>query len=194
MSTFVHPLALCESDQIGPGTRVWAFAHVMQGARVGRDCNIGEAAFVETGSQLGDRVTLKNHALVWEGVTIEDDAFIGPAVVFTNDAHPRSPRMAAARERYCDRQNWLLPTRVGRGAYLGAGAIILPGVTIGAYALVAAGAVVTRDVAPHRLVVGSPARPVGWVCACGRRLADEMLCGACHTAYRLVDETLQRRE
>ena len=99
MSRFVHPAALCESDNVGESTRIWAFAHVMYGARVGRDCNIGDGAFVESGAVLGDRVTLKNQVMVWDGVRIEDDAFIGPGVIFTNDAAPRSPRMPQVRGR-----------------------------------------------------------------------------------------------
>ena len=96
MATFVHRLALCESDSVGDGTRIWAFAHVMHGAVVGRDCNIGDHAFIESGAVVGDRVTVKNGVLIWDGVTIADEAFIGPGVIFTNDRHPRSPRMPAA--------------------------------------------------------------------------------------------------
>lgn len=188
MATFVHPLALCESDAVGDGTRIWAFAHVMRGARVGRDCNIGEGAFVEAGATIGDRVTLKNHVLVWDGVRIGDDAFIGPGVIFTNDAAPRSPRMPQAAARYRDPAGWRLATTVGQGASLGGGAVVLPGVDIGAFAMVGAGSVVTRSVAAHRLVIGSPARPIGWVCSCGARLDDRLVCPACNAAYRLDQE------
>src|SRR5215467_10665833 len=112
---FVHRQGLCESDEVGPGTRIWAFAHVMKGAVVGRDCNIGDHAFIEAGARIGDRVTVKNQAMVWDGVEIEDDAFIGPGVSFTNDAFPRSPRMKlpAVAARYRSRDRWLLRTRVG---------------------------------------------------------------------------------
>lgn len=170
---FVHRLALCESEDVGAGTRIWAFAQVMKGARIGRDCNIGGHAFVETGAAIGDRVTVKNGVMVWNGVTIEDDVFLGPGVVFTNDRYPRSPRMAGVpvvARRYEDESRWLVKAHVERGASIGAGAVIGPGVRVGAFALVAAGAVVTRDVAPHQLVVGVPARDTGWVCFCGRGL------------------------
>src|ERR1700730_14708952 len=157
---FVHPRALCESEQVGLGTRIWAFAHVMKGAAIGRDCNIGDNAFIETGARIGDRVTIKNQAMVWDGVEIEDDAFIGPGVSFTNDAFPRSPRMRlpAVDARYRSEEGWLLRTRVENGASIGARCVILAGLKIGAYAMVAAGAVVTREVSAHALVAGMPAK------------------------------------
>jgi UDP-2-acetamido-3-amino-2,3-dideoxy-glucuronate N-acetyltransferase len=169
---FVHPNALCESDDIGAGTRIWAFAHVMKGAIVGGNCNIGDHAFIESGARLGHRVTIKNQVMVWDGVEIGDDVFVGPGTTFTNDLWPRSPRMALApvADRYREREHWLERISVAAGASLGARCIILPGVTIGAFAMVGAGAVVTRDVAPHALVIGHPARAMGWVCRCGFRL------------------------
>jgi len=169
---FVHGHALCESETIGAGTRIWAFAHVMKGAVVGRDCNIGDHAFIETGARIGDRVTIKNQAMLWDGVEIGDDVFVGPGVCFTNDRHPRSPRLPlpAVARRYREPQRWLAPTRVERGASLGAGCVILAGVTIGAYAMIAAGAVVTGNIPAHALAAGAPARQRGWVCRCGARL------------------------
>jgi UDP-2-acetamido-3-amino-2,3-dideoxy-glucuronate N-acetyltransferase len=183
MATFVHRLALCESDAVGDGTRIWAFAHVMRRAVVGRDCNIGDHAFIESGAKVGDRVTIKNQVLIWDGVTIADEAFIGPGVIFTNDRHPRSPRMPAAAARYAERSKWLLETRVGRGASLGGGAVIVPGVSIGDYAMVGAGAVVTHDVPPHCLVVGQPARAIGWVCQCGQRSPIPGPCEICRKSH-----------
>ncbi|HJK98093.1 MAG TPA: acyltransferase [Polyangiaceae bacterium LLY-WYZ-14_1] len=178
---FVHPQALCESDQVGAGTRIWAFAHVMKGAVVGRGCNLGDHVFVESGARLGDRVIVKNLVLVWDRVTVEDEVFLGPNMVFTND---RVPRVAWKR----DPAEWE-PTRVRRGASIGANATIVCGVTIGEHALVGAGAVVTRDVPAHGLVLGNPARRVGWVCACGERLSedgpDPLTCRArCRQRYR----------
>jgi acetyltransferase-like isoleucine patch superfamily enzyme len=171
-AVFVHPHALCESDEVGAGTQIWAFTHVMKGAVIGRDCNIGDHAFIETGARIGDRVTIKNQAMIWDGVEIEDDVFIGPGVSFTNDTFPRSPRMRlpAVAARYRHRDGWLLRTRVGNSASIGARCVILAGATIGAYAMVAAGAVVTREVSAHALVAGMPAKGVGWVCRCGTRL------------------------
>ena len=186
----VHPTAVCESESIGEGTCVWAFAHVMKGAVIGRDCNICDHAFVEGGARLGDGVTVKNQVMIWEGVTIEDYVFLGPGMIFTNDHYPRSPRMAAVAEHYRINKNWLLPTIVRRGATIGAGAIILCGVTIGQYAIIGAGAVVTRDVPAHRLVVGNPARIAGRACICGVPLDGELSCPGCKRRFEVVDDKL----
>ncbi len=175
---YVHPAGLCESDTVGEGTRIWAFAHVLPGAVVGRDCNICDYAFIEDGAILGDRVTVKNAVLIWKGVTVEDDVFLGPAVAFTNDLVPRSRTLQGERD-------WLVPTRVRVGASLGANATVMCGIEIGAYALVGAGAVVVSDVAPHAIVVGNPARPVGWACVCGMRLPDDFGCLRCGRRFEL---------
>lgn len=188
---YVHPRALCESRDIGSGTRIWAFAHVMRGAHVGGACNIGDHAFLESGAWIGDRVTVKNGVLIWRGVRIADDAFIGPGVVFANDRNPRSPRMAGAEPvlRRYEGDSWLATTGVGRGASLGAGAVILPGLEIGAFAVVGAGAVVTRNVAPHAIVRGNPARRAGYACVCGMSLpaarGGRARCRSCGSAYRV---------
>ncbi|WP_242605561.1 acyltransferase [Frankia sp. Cppng1_Ct_nod] len=171
---FVHPRGLCESDEVGAGTRIWAFAHVMAGARLGRDCNVCDHAFVESGAVVGDRVTIKNAVLIWDLVTVEDDVFLGPNMIFTNDMNPR-----AEVKKGTDR---LDRTLVRRGATIGANATIVCGTTLGEYSFVAAGAVVIRDVGAYALVVGNPARQVGWVCACGERL-DERLSCACGRAF-----------
>jgi UDP-2-acetamido-3-amino-2,3-dideoxy-glucuronate N-acetyltransferase len=184
---FVHPLALVETDDIGNGTRVWAFAHVMKGARVGSNCNIGDHSFLEAGASVGDNVTIKNGNMIWEGVTIEDGVFVGPQVYFSNDRFPRSPRLPQAGPRYVDK-GWLLRTLVRRGASLGSGAVLVPGVVIGQYAMVGAGAVVAGDVAPYALVVGNPAEQIGWVCQCGQRLSltqKQATCAVCSLVYRL---------
>jgi acetyltransferase-like isoleucine patch superfamily enzyme len=175
---FVHRMALCESDDVGRGTRVWAFAHVLPGAVVGRDCNVGEGAFIEDGAVVGDRVTVKNGVMIWDGVTIEDDAFLGPGVVFTNDLRPRAEiRRGSAG---------YVPTFVRKGASLGANVTVVCGVTIGSYALVAAGSVVIRDVPAHAFVAGNPARQRGWVCTCGERLGADLSCPDGHTVPRLA--------
>jgi UDP-2-acetamido-3-amino-2,3-dideoxy-glucuronate N-acetyltransferase len=164
----VHPLALCESDDVGAGTRIWPFAHVMRGAHVGAGCNIGEHAFIEDGAWVGDGVTVKNGVLIWDRVVIEDFVFLGPGTVFTNDLAPRAGN-GRTREEF-------LPTLVRRGATIGANATVVCGITIGRHAFVGAGAVVTRDVLPGALVLGNPAVQVGWVCECGARLEGDRPC------------------
>ena len=167
---FVHSTAIVESDLIGSDTRVWAYAHVLPEVEIGMNCNIGDHAFIETGASIGNNVTIKNHVCIWEGVSIADDCFIGPHVVFTNDRFPRSPRMKEAVVRYEHRENWLKPTTVEQGCSIGANATIMPGVCLGAYSMIAAAAVVTRDVKSHALVAGAPARQIGVVCRCGRKI------------------------
>ena len=189
-AAFVHPAAICESQEIGEGTRVWAFAHVLDGAIIGCNCNVGDHAFIEGGARLGDRVTIKNNAMLWEGVTVEDDVFIGPGVIFTNDRYPRSPRMFEVGARYGRKENWLTPTHIRRGASIGAGAIIGCGITVGRFAGVGAGAVVTGDVPDHRLVYGNPARPAGWLCTCGRPLDETLTCSECGRHYNLRGDSL----
>ena len=176
---FVHDLALVESTDVGEGTRVWPFAHIMAGAVVGRGCNIGEGAFVESGAVLGDRVTVKNHSLIWSGVHIGDDVFIGPNVVFTNDPTPRVRFKTGPAE-------WV-PTMVEEGASIGANSTIVCGNGIGRHAMVGAGSVVTRPVPAHALVYGNPARQRGWVCECGRSLDEALGCG-CGLRYEPGDD------
>lgn len=156
---FQHSHALVESRSIGKGTRIWAFAHVMKGARIGRDCNIGDHCFVESGARIGNGVTIKNGVQVWEGVTLGDFAFVGPNATFTNDLYPRSPRLPLVAARYKTKA-WVGKTRVGKGATIGANATILCGIKIGTFATVAAGAVVTKDVPAYSLVAGVPAKVV----------------------------------
>jgi UDP-2-acetamido-3-amino-2,3-dideoxy-glucuronate N-acetyltransferase len=150
---FRHPQALVESEKIGRGTRVWAFAHVLPGAVVGSDCNVCDHTFIENDVVIGDRVTIKCGVQIWDGIRIEDDAFIGPNVTFTNDPMPRSRQHLA---RYP-------VTTVRAGASIGANATILPGLTIGRLAMVGAGSVVTRSVPAHAVVLGNPARIVRYV-------------------------------
>src|SRR5437660_2711622 len=153
MSFFVHPNALCESLQVGAGTRIWAFAHVLPGARIGSDCNVCDHVFVENDVVIGDRVTIKSGLQLWDGVRLDDDVFVGPNATFTNVPFPRSKHRPAT----------FTPTLICRNASIGANATILPGVTIGRDAMVGAGAVVTRSVPPHAIVAGNPARIVGYV-------------------------------
>lgn len=170
----VHSLGLCESSDVGAGTRVWAWAHILPGARVGRDCNVCDHAYIEGGAVVGDRVTVKNAVLLWDGVTVEDDVFLGPNVVFTNDLRPRAHVKKKPEE--------LVSTLVRRGATIGANATIVCGIEIGEHAFVAAGSVLTRNVLPHALVAGNPATQVGWVCRCGQRLDASFEC-SCGSHY-----------
>jgi UDP-2-acetamido-3-amino-2,3-dideoxy-glucuronate N-acetyltransferase len=150
---FIHAQALCESRAIGSGTRVWAFTHVLPGAVIGSDCNICDGVFVENDVIIGDRVTVKCGVQIWDGITIENDVFIGPNATFTNDPFPRSKAYPAAFKR----------TVIRAGASIGANATILPGIEVGRGAMVGAGAVVTRSVPPNAIVVGNPARIKGYV-------------------------------
>jgi UDP-2-acetamido-3-amino-2,3-dideoxy-glucuronate N-acetyltransferase len=156
---YKHPTARVESRRVGAGTRIWAFAHVLRGAVIGRDCNIGDHCYIESEVEIGDEVTIKNGVAVWDGVTIERGVFVGPCVALTNDRHPRS------------RAAWELSrTRIEEGATIGANATVLCGLTIGAFSFVGAGAVVTSDVPRQGLMYGNPARLRGYVCWCGHRL------------------------
>jgi UDP-2-acetamido-3-amino-2,3-dideoxy-glucuronate N-acetyltransferase len=160
---FAHPQALIDTEEIGERTRVWAFAHVMAGARIGTDCNIGEHAFIEDGATVGNHVIIKNGVSVWSGITVEDNVFLGPHCVLTNDLNPRanvkkSPGLTLIRAH----------------ASIGANATVLCGITVGRYALVGAGAVVLGSVPDYGLVVGNPARQIGWMCACATKLPFEM--------------------
>src|SRR5829696_6079597 len=185
-SVFVHPLALCQSDDVGPRTRIWAFAHVLEGARIGSDCKVGGHVFVEGGVVVGNAVTIKNGVQLFSGVTVEDEVFLGPGAVFTNDASPRAPFPKGPA-------GWRA-TLVRRGATVGANATVLSGLTIGRWAMVGAGSVVTGDVAGHAIVVGNPARQAGWACRCGRPLPAGLACPACGRTYRLAAAgTLEER-
>ncbi len=183
----IHPTAVVENDEIGANTRIWAYVHIMPGAQIGKNCNIGDHCFIESGVRVGDDTTIKNGNMIWEGVTLQEGVFIGPHVFFTNDLYPRSPRLAQARKRYQSKPNWHVSTLVKRGASLGAGAIILAGLAIGEYAMIGAGAVVTKDIPPYALVKGNPARVCGWVCQCGLPLVftnGAATCSECGRHFR----------
>lgn len=149
---FVHPQGLCETPHVGKGSRIWAFAHVLSGARIGADCNVCDYVFIENNVIVGDRVTIKCGVQLWDGLRLSDDVFIGPNATFTNDRFPRSKQYP---ESFAE-------TTIGQGASIGANATILPGINIGQHAMVGAGAVVTRSVPPYAIVVGNPARIIGY--------------------------------
>lgn len=187
----IHHTALVESEEIGQATNVWAYAHVMRGARIGCNVNVGDHAFVERGAKIGNNVTLKNRVCVWEGITIEDDVFVGPCVTFTNDKYPRSPRMSKVQQRYSARENWLERTLVRRGCSIGAAATIAPGIELGMFSMVAAGAVVTKSVPAFALVCGTPARYVADVCSCGQKLSGGYQTATCEHCGETPAERLK---
>jgi len=173
---FVHPSAsVDEGATIGAGTRIWHFCHVMPGARIGPDCVLGQNVMVGPGVRIGRGVKVQNNVSIYAGVTLEDDVFCGPSCVFTNVLTPRA---------FIDRKDEFLPTLVQRGATIGANATIVCGVTIGRYAMIGAGAVVTRNVADHSLVLGNPARHAGWVSRSGDRLDVGLACPRTGERYR----------
>lgn len=188
MTTFVHPTAeVPDGAVLGEGTKVWHQAQLMPGARVGRDCTLGKGAFLSSTAVLGDLVKVGNAANVM-GAVVEDAAFIGPQAYLMEDPRPRATNPDGSRRGPGDWHG--SPVTVRRGATVGGGALVLPGVTIGAWAMVAAGSVVHRDVPAHGLVAGNPARQVGWVCACGDRLDDELTCPSCGRRHVLDDDEL----
>ena len=187
MDYYVHDTSRVDAGaEIGAGTRIWHFSHVMAGARVGRDCMLAQNVFVAGGAVIGDGVKIQNNVSIYDGVTLEDGVFCGPSTVFTNVVTPRS---------HVSRRHAYARTVVRQGATLGANSTLLCGIDIGRYAFVGAGAVVTRDVPAHALVVGNPARHVGWACACGERLGPRrapdgaqgertLTCAGCGSVYR----------
>lgn len=178
----IHPSSVVEDSAIiGPGTRIWHHSHVRGGSCIGSECTIGHAVYIDSGAVIGDRCKIQNGSSVYLGCVLEDDVFVGPHVAFTNDPYPRA-----------DATHWALgPTTVREGASIGANATIVCPVEVGAWATVAAGSVVVSDVPPHGLVMGSPARLVGWVCRCGRPLVqlDEPVPSHCDTCGRRSSDT-----
>ena len=181
----MHELSIVDAGaHIGADTTIWQFVHVTSGAWIGNRCSIGQGCYVGK-VRIGDGCRVQNHVSIYDGVTLEDDVFLGPSCVFTNVKHPRA---------HVSRKAELVRTLVCRGATIGANATIVCGVTIGEYALIGAGAVVTHDVAPHRIVVGTPARAVGWACRCGETLPRKaLICARCDDRYEVVGDALRLR-
>jgi acetyltransferase-like isoleucine patch superfamily enzyme len=210
-SARVHATADVEPDvDVGAGTTIWHRAQIRTGARIGTECVIGRDAFIDESVVLGNRVKIQNLALVYHGVNVEDGVFIGPGAILTNDRYPRAITSTGDLARA---EDWTIgPITLRYGCSIGAGAVVVAGVDVGRYATVGAGAVVTRTVPNHALVAGSPARRIGWVCACGARLVDangepaqaepdrysahtDLVCPSCgrHYAYVPDAETLEER-
>lgn len=179
--TMIHPTAIVDAGaQVGEGTRVWHWSHVSAGARVGAGCSFGQNVFVANDVVIGDNVKVQNNVSIYDAVTLEDDVFCGPSMVFTNVNNPRS---------HVSRKHEYRRTVVKKGATIGANATVVCGHVIGEYAFIGAGAVVTRDVPPYALMVGTPARRIGWMCQCGERVDStlgEHECAACNTRYQVT--------
>ena len=188
----IHPTAIVDDGaHIGEGTRIWHWVHVCGGARIGKGCSLGQNVFVAHRVVIGDRCKIQNNVSLYDGVTLEDDVFCGPSMVFTNVLNPRA---------FSDRKNEYRPTLVKKGATLGANCTIVCGITIGEYAFVAAGAVVTHDVPPHALMMGVPARQIGWMSEYGERMplplagSGEYRCPHTGTLYRLEQDRIRKME
>ena len=184
---FVHESSYVDDGAvIGAGTKIWHFSHVLAGAVIGERCNLGQNVVVMSGTRLGRNVKIQNNVSIYEGVELEDDVFCGPSMVFTNVVNPRS---------HVSRKHEYKRTLVKRGATIGANATVVCGVTLGEFAFVAAGAVVTRDVLAYALVAGVPARRIGWMCQCGERLPDSGVgtCAVCGTEYGRAGNGIEPR-
>ncbi|WP_341875766.1 acyltransferase [Defluviitalea saccharophila] len=182
---FVHESSyIDEPCEIGAGTKIWHFSHIMSGCKIGEDCNIGQNVVISPNVIIGNNVKIQNNVSVYTGIICEDDVFLGPSCVFTNVINPRS---------HINRKHEFMQTVIKKGATIGANATIVCGNIIGKYALVGAGSVVTKDVPDYGLVVGNPARLIGWVCACGEKLLKDKYkyyCNSCKSEYKLLDNLL----
>lgn len=190
-TAIIHPSADVSSlAKIGPGTRVWHLVQIREGVEIGQNCIVGKGVYIDFDVQIGDNVKIQNSALIYHGATIEDGVFIGPQACLTND---RFPRAITSDGKLKGAEDWVVgPILLKRGASVGAGSIVLPNVTVGQFALIAAGAVVSKDVPDHGLVVGVPARLGGYVCHCGLKLTqigDVWKCKNCEWAYEPEEST-----
>ncbi len=179
----IHPSAIVdEGATIGDGTAIWHWVHVCSGARIGAGCSLGQNVFVGNEAIIGDNARIQNNVSLYDRVVLEEDVFCGPSMVFTNVINPRA---------HVSRKHEYRETRVKRGATIGANATIICGNTLGRYCLIGAGAVVTRDIPDHALMVGNPARQKGWACSCGVKLDEQLACPECGTRYQKGDDGLE---
>lgn len=186
MNYFVHESSyIDENVTIGDGTKIWHFSHVQKGARIGKKCSLGQNVNISNNVKIGNGVKIQNNVSVYEGVELEDYVFCGPSMVFTNDLIPRS--------RYPKGSEGYKKTLVKYGASIGANATIICGNTIGRWAMIASGAVVTKNVPDYALMVGVPAKQIGWICECGMLLKDRLFCQECGRKYILENNQLQKK-
>ena len=184
---FVHESSYVDDGvEIGSDSKIWHFSHLMSGTKIGQKCNIGQNVVIGPKVSVGNNVKIQNNVSVYEGVVLEDDVFCGPSMVFTNVMNPRSEVV---------RKHEYKPTVVKKGASIGANATIVCGNTVGSYAFVGAGSVVTKNVPDYALMVGNPARQRGWMCECGEKLIEnpsKIACGACNKNYKKIEQGLER--
>jgi len=172
---FVHPTAIIDDNvTIGKGTKIWHFSHILSGSKIGKNCNIGQNCVIGPDITIGNKCKIQNNVSVYKGVTLEDGVFCGPSMVFTNIYNPRAE---------ISKMDQVRPTLVKKGATLGANCTIVCGHTIGEYAFIGAGAVVTKDVPEHALMVGNPAKQIGWMCVCGEKLDQHLKCKTCNHKF-----------
>ncbi len=181
---YVHSTAeVSDKAQIGKDTKIWNLAQVRENAKLGENCIISKNVYIDSDVIIGSRVKVQNNVNVYHGVTIEDDVFLGPSMTFTNDMYPRSFN-----------KNWVVtPTVIKKGASIGANSTIRCGVTIGEYAMIGSGSVVTKDVRPYELVVGNPAHHIGYVCYCGYKLDNNLICKNCSKKYKINNNILEEK-
>ena len=173
-----NPIEAWESPDIGSGTRIWANVHILDGAKIGERCNIGEGCYIESQVIIGDDVVVKNGVCLWDGITLQNKVFVAPGVIFTNDRYPRTKAVVPEFEPE--------PTLVEEGASIGAGAVVVAGITIGEYAMIGAGSVVTADVPAFALVYGNPARVHGYLCVCTKKLSFNQGEAACSCGRKFL--------
>jgi acetyltransferase-like isoleucine patch superfamily enzyme len=182
----VHSSSIVDTNQVGANTRIWAFVHILNGAKIGEECNVCDHVFIESDVVVGNFVTIKSGVYIWNGVTIEDHVFVGPNVSFTNDIYPRSQAYLQKHPQ----------TRIKKGASIGAGSVLIAGIKIGCFAMVGAGSVVTNDVSDYELVMGNPARVHGYICECAKKLKSgsnkELNC-SCGLTYKITSKGVQRQ-